>query len=146
MKNKPFSEIMDFDEERDEYIKLCKCKSENYTYYSEWEQHITDCIQNISDPEKVENFRRYCISRERTTSKSPELFGTYAGLLIGACTGILLNKIPDSLAYVILLILVATFLIFYVLKQHKDVIYESSFFEDIIEIIEKMQNKGERSE
>lgn len=141
MKRNPFSEIMDFDAERDEYIDLCKCKSKKYTYYSEWKQHIAECIQKITNTDKLEDFRHYCISRKRTTSKGPELFGTYIGLLIGALTGISLNNISKSFICFILFFLSEVILICYTINQHKKVIYKSSFFEDIIEIIEEIQNK-----
>lgn len=141
MKNNPFQEIMDFEIERKDYVKLCKCKSKKYTYYSDWKQHIVDCIQKIADLDRLENFKRYCLCRKRLTSKSPELFGIYVVLLIDIFANLFFENVGKIMSF-----LFALLIILHSLIKHKTVIYESSFFGDIIEIIEKIQNKEQRSE
>ena len=115
MKNNPFPEIMNFNAERNEYIKLCKCESEKYTYYSEWKQHVAECIQKITNTDKLEDFRHYCISRKRTTSKGPELFGTYTGLLIGTYATMLLDHYLNSFVYSIVSIIALTCAVIFLL-------------------------------
>ncbi len=137
MKYMPYQEVMNFDEERDEYIKLCRGKSKKYTYYTDWEEHIKGCILKINTKKNFCNFKHYCISRERTTSKMPEMFSVYSTLFLTFC----FNKIDNILLSVILTVLLLLGAIMYMITQHKIAIYESSFFKDIIGIIEKVESE-----
>lgn len=144
MKNKPYSEIMNFNVERKEYVRLCECKSKKYKLYSDWKQHIEECVRKISELDKLEDFKHYCISRKRTTSRTPELFGIYIGLLISYATANIPSIFePQShrIALFLFFFVALVLCLFYTVKQHKKVIYESSFFEDILEIVDELVNK-----
>ena len=72
------------------------------------------------------------MNRERTSSKMPEMFATYIGLLIT----IYLNRLTDGLPlFVWLLIFVG--IVSWTIIQHKMVIRESYFFKYLIDIIEQ---------
>ena len=141
MKNNPFNEIMNFEVERKDYVKLCRCKSKKYTYYSDWNRHITDCIQKITDPDKLENFKRYCICQKRTMSSAPGLIGIYVVLLINIFINIFSHIISSTNIFIIFFDVSIILFVFYSIINHKKAICESAFFEDILEVIEEIQNK-----
>ncbi len=134
MRYKPYQEIMDFDKERKEYLNLCKNKSKKYTYYTDWEKHITKCVSTISKERDLYNFKHYCIRRARATAKMPEIFAAYSTLLLTIC----FNKF-DSIWSCALTILLALGVIIFAMHQHKIAIYESHFFSDLIGMIKKIE-------
>ena len=132
MKDSPYNSILNFKIEQKEYALLCKGKSKKYKLYTDWEEHIIECISKFKDEKDLYNFKRYCMNRERTSSKMPEMFATYIGLLIT----IYLDRLTDGLPlFVWLLIFVG--IVSWTIIQHKMVIRESYFFKDLIDIIEQ---------
>lgn len=148
MKYKPYQEIMDFDKERKEYVELCKYKSKNSTYYTDWEEHISKCISTINNERDLYNFKRYCIRRKRTTAKMPDLQISVMGVLITFIIDKILGEfrfcLSEMLYGIISAILFAICIIVFIIiivTQHNDATIESHFFEDIIEIIEKVESE-----
>ncbi len=136
MKKQPYSEYIDIKEERKEYGLLCNDKSEKYTHYSDWEDHIIECLAKIDNPKDLYNFKRYCLNRARTTSKTPELFVTCVTFVFA----IYLESILDGLPLIAIMILLL-FTAYMMISENKRVIMESHFFDDVVEIIEKIEKK-----
>ena len=135
-KKQPYIEIIDIKEEQKEYVKLCNGKSVLYKTYTAWETHIIEILQQFPTSSDLYNFKRYCINKDRISSKTPELFGSYIALVFT----VILDKINP---YLSILGITGCILYFawYGIKQHKNVIRESCFFKDIIEIIEKIEKE-----
>ena len=132
MKDSPYNSILNFKIEQKEYALLCKGKSKKYKLYTDWEEHIIERISKFKDEKDLYNFKRYCMNRERTSSKMPEMFATYIGLLIT----IYLDRLTDGLPLLVWL-LVFVGIVSWTIIQHKMVIRESYFFKDLIDIIEQ---------
>ena len=141
MKKKPYSEYIDINKERTDYNRLCNQKSDKYTYYTDWEIHIFECLSKFKTPQDLYNFKRYCISRERTTSKLPDLFVTYIVLFVS----LYIEKIASGLPLLAWLIFVG-FALGFIIKENKRTIKESYFFKDLIEVIEKFENTQNQTE
>ena len=133
----PYKEIIDLKAEQKEYVKLCNDESELYRTYSSWESHINDLLDKFNSQADLYNFKRFCINQDRVFSNAPVLFDTYVILII--------TLILDAF-FPLITILGAVALLLYAIKlgisRHNTVIKESCFFKDIIEIIEKRENKN----
>lgn len=136
MKKSPFSSIIDLNSEQKEYDRLCKYKSKKYKLYTEWEEHIAHCLSKFNTEKDLYNFKRYCMNRERTSSKIPEMFVIYITLLIP----LYVEKMTDGFPP-IMPICVALFIVCYSIIYYKRIILESYFFKDLIEIIERQEIK-----
>lgn len=134
MKKPPYHEIIDLKAEQKEYSRLCSGKSENFTLYSEWEDHIKGLLANFGSPKDLNNFKHYCINRARSQEKGPEVFWCVMALLIPVYLDTVWNGMPwpVTLTLVVALIIVA-------MHRSKKVAGESCFFTDIIEVIESIE-------
>lgn len=82
------------------------------------------------------NVKRYCANKARTFSKSPELFITYITFMLA----LLLDNIFEGVP-VIITIFALLGVVCYSIIENKKLIKESYFFEDVLEIIEKIEKK-----
>lgn len=136
MKKSPFSSIIDLNSEQKEYGRLCKYKSKKYKLYTEWEEHIAHCLSKFNTKKDLYNFKRYCMNRERTSSKIPEMFVIYITLLIP----LYVEKMTDGFSP-IMLICAALLAVCCLMICYKRIIHESYFFKDLIEVIERQEIK-----
>lgn len=135
-KNQPYIEVVDLRSERKEYLKLCNGKSGKFKSYTDWQNYISSLLKKFSSLDDLYNFKRYCINQDRIFSNSPELFGSYVILLITLILDELFYGIPIwALAFMFLASA------WWGIKQHKEVIKESCFFRDVIEIVEKIEDE-----
>ena len=135
-KKQPYVEIIDLKKEQKEYAKLCRGKSAAYKNYTSWEMHIVEMLEQFPSRDDLYNFKRYCMNQDRIFSKSPELFGSYVILVFT----LILEKMNPYLPILGIAICIFYFA-WYGIKKQKNVIVESCFFKDIIEIIEKMEKE-----
>lgn len=140
MKKTPYIEIVDMEAERNEYSLLCRGKSKKYSLYSDWEEHMTECLSRFETYKDLYNFKRFCINSERTSTKAPDMFISYVALLLTVCLDILFEGLNSWLLVIMLLALLA-----YTIYQNKILIRESFFYQDVIEIIDKLEGTYELS-
>lgn len=133
MKRCPYSEIIDFKSERKEYKRLCKSKSKQFAYYSDWEDHIKCLVSRIEDPKMIKNFKHYLINLEQISCVLPSVFLQIA---IFAITVYISAEISNGESYIaILLSVVSACAIFvYITLKH-----DNLFYKDIINIIEEIE-------
>ena len=117
MKDSPYNSILNFKTEQKEYALLCKGKSKKYKLYTDWEEHIIECISKFKDEKDLYNFKRYCLNRERTSSKMPEMFATYIGLLIT----IYLDRLIDGLPLLVWLLFFVGIVFLYVYLNYNTI-------------------------
>lgn len=134
MKKQPYSEIIDLTIERKEYSLLCRGKSEKYRYYTDWEDHITECVKKLPSKKDLDNFKHFCINAQRSISKAPELYVSYTLLLITVFIDEWLKNVPSYFWF-----LPFVGILCYAIVQNKILLKESYFFEDVIKIIEKTE-------
>ena len=135
-KKQPYIEFINLKVEQKEYVNLCNGKSALYKTYTAWETHIVEILKQFPTSSDLYNFKRYCINQDRISSKTPELFGSYIALVFT----VILDRINP---YLSILGIAGCILYFawYGIKQHKNVIRESCFFKDILEIIDKIEEE-----
>ena len=138
-KFKSYSDIMDVDEELKIYKDVCKGKNEEIKYYTQWRNRILEKI-SVASNERIYNFRRFCLNRNRPIKISIEFY-------LQICFAFIAVYIPQAIidiSYKLIFIVLTFFVIAYVLG--KNIFADSirkSFYEDIIEIIDEYQmNKG----
>lgn len=135
MKYNPYGECIQFHTEREEYWKLCRCKSEKFTFYSDWEKHIQTLLVPIHDQNKLNDFKHYLISCERTRNAIKPLYVQFVVFL----TTIYVDKEINLGMYGILLIL---FISFATCILHQDKLQnEADFYKDVIQIVEAEEKK-----
>ena len=140
MKKPPYHEIINIKEERKEYARLCNGKSKKFTLYTEWENHIRELLSDFSTPQDLYNFKHYCMNADRAQEKAPDMHLAYISLLIPLYLDTIWDQMPAILTMILVVILFA-----YVIIQNKKLAKESCFFKDIIDIIEKLDEEGERN-
>ena len=133
MKKSHYNEIFDLKKERKEYLLICKCKSKKFKYYTDWEEHISKCLGKLENPKDLMNFKRYLLNKERVVSRSPELSIGFISLLIPVYIDKFFVNIPPILTVIGVIIIFC-----FTVLQAKNVIMESYFAKDIIEIIDKI--------
>ena len=135
-KKQPYIEFINLKTEQKEYAKLCDGKSSLYKTYTAWETHIVEILKQFPTSGDLYNFKRYCINQDRIFSRTPELFGSY---IVLAFT-VILDKINP---YLSILGIAGCILYFawYGIKQHKNIIRESCFFKDVVEIVDKIEQE-----
>lgn len=136
LKNNPYAEIIDLDKEVKEYKKLCRCKSEKFTYYTEWEKHIRELLSKFKSERDLYNFKRYCINYERTAKLIPSFYINFMVLYIT----IFIDKFIKELNILVWLFI---FLLSVLLTLCQNLAYskEAYFYKDVIEIIEDFQQQ-----
>ena len=136
MKKNPYAEIIDLDKEVKEYKKLCRCKSEKFTYYTEWEDHIRELLSKFKSGKDLYNFKRYCVNYERTAKLIPSFYINFMVLYIT----IFIDKFIKELNILVWLFI---FLLSVLLTLCQNLAYskEAYFYKDIIEIIEDFQQQ-----
>ena len=72
MKDNPY--INNIKKELKDYKDLCRNKSgRTYSTYSDWKEHIIELLKPF-DVKLLENFKHYCIYREKTENRSQVVF------------------------------------------------------------------------
>ncbi len=134
-KGKDFlSTNIDLQSERKDYIECSKGKSEKYKQYTDWKKHITELIQKLPTTEDFENFKYKCVVKKRTLNSAFEMYGIYIVLLFG-CFAQLIQSFITCLLVLVMII----GLIFHSIKEHKQIVYENSFYIDLLDIIEELE-------
>lgn len=136
MKYCPYQEIISPNEEYNEYALLCEHKSKKYQYYTDWEDHIVECLNKFQSKEALCNFKHYCIKRKRDYESGQNMEDRYLILLLT----IMLTKEAEELQMFALMLLFLIVIIFSVLCGNKQAT-RGYFYKDIIKIIEKVENK-----
>lgn len=65
MHRQPYQEILYLEEERAEYLKVCKGKSQKYTLYTQWRAHIYKLLERVPSEEYFSNFTHFLMLRIR---------------------------------------------------------------------------------
>ena len=136
MKHNPYVEIIDLEAEQKEYAKLCNGKSKKFHHYTDWEEHITDCLKKFQTQKDLYNFKRFCLNLSRSVGQAPNMALSYFILL----ATVFVDNILDGVSPIFVL-LGAILLIGYMLKKNKEIARESYFYADIIEIIESQEEE-----
>ncbi len=134
MKNNPYGEFINFQEEMKEYKRLCRGRSKKYKFYSEWEEHMGELISPICDQKRLKDFKRFLINRERITEGAAPLYIQFVLLFIA----VWLDK-DDSLS-VFSLIALCSFAILITMLQEHWLKLENTFYKDVLEIVEEVSN------
>lgn len=135
MKKSPYGDVIDFKEEQKEYSRLGRGTSQKYANHSEWEAHIRECVCSIKKPGDLYNFKKHCQKKGRVIRQTTSSFVSYIVLFITFLLDKVFKDIPEWALMIWL-----TAVILFVVKKEIDVIRESYFYTDIIEVVEKMQN------
>lgn len=133
MKYQPYSEIINLEKELKEYKKLCKGKSKEFRYFSEWESHIKRLMSTIDDEEKLKNLKHYLINLERSAKSIPS---HYFEIMLLVLT-LILDRIGISYWGLLLVLLV---FVFYTLSQNDEYTKNYNFYCDVISIISELEN------
>ena len=133
---KMYSEIMDLEEEQKEYSLLCQGKSEKYRYYSDWRQHIEECLGKFQNVLNLSDFKHYCRNFERSSLQVSTSFLSYILFIVPIVLDEFIVEIPFLLLVAYLL-----FITKHILKKNNEVVIESYFFSDLIEVIEAVEAK-----
>lgn len=135
MKYNPYGEFIRLHTESEEYRKLCRCKSKKFTFYSDWEKHIKALIAPISAKNKLNDFKHYLISCERTRNSIIPLYVQFVVFF----TTVYVDKEINLGLYGTLLILFISF-ITCIVHQGK-LQNEADFYKDVIQIVEAEEKK-----
>lgn len=139
--------VMNLVQEMEEYKKYFDGKSDMYTCYSEWEQHIERNLMFIQTKKECKDYEKYIINKERTKKFLRTEVAVVISALIGACITLCVTNISENtdtiLVFLVLLLsLGAGFMISKVIEgTHYKILEETYFYEDLLEII---KNYGER--
>jgi hypothetical protein len=139
MKKKPFIEIINWKKEIKEYKHVCMGRSNEFTYYSEWKEHIISLLDKIKNENDMENFKHFCRNRERSTRSSPTLYFELMVVFITVYIGNVLDK-PNPF----LLISMFVIAMFFIMLPHKAYEKEHYFYIDILEIIEEKEKTNSK--
>ncbi len=145
MKHHPYQEIINLYIESKEYALLCRGKSKTYTYFSDWEDHILESLRKFPTQKQLYNFKRYCKNKENTTSQSPNLFGVSVTIFLSTYLAQILQdldkvyKAPEYKFIIWIPVCIIGLLMF--TNSMRSFITGSSFYTDIIMLIEKVENE-----
>lgn len=152
LKTHPYCEIIEVDEELNEYIKLCGNKSKKFKYYSDWENYIIEKFSKIPDEKSLMNFKHYFINKKRNIK---HFVGYSFELMLFAMTiyidrfipkekleAELVNCLNEDIAQgvmIIIYLVILFFIAFVIGTQLKKEGAENDFYTDLITIIEKIE-------
>lgn len=131
---KLYSEIMDLKKEQKEYSLLCQGKSKAFIHYSDWSQHIENCLRKFQNKQDLRNFKHYCRNFERSSLQTSTLFISYVLFMIPIIIDEFWFDIPFLLMMPYLLWIIKV-----VISKNTEVIRESYFYTDVIEVIENLE-------
>lgn len=126
-----------FKEEIKDYKDLCRNKKNcKYKTYLAWKRYIHNKIKEF-DIETLENFRRFCLYREKTENRGKELFWSLSLTLISLYLTQL--EIPEGyfLAAVIGYTLAAVIVTVVVILNYFSYVFPKDFYHDIVEITQE---------
>ncbi len=145
-KNPPYYEIIDIEKEFNEYIKLCDCNSDKFTYYLDWKEHIVDEFDIFDSNDNIENVKHYLLYKMRN---SKHFNATFVSLMVFAITIYLNNfvkifinsdlgqNVSDFICFLIIILIC----IIMICKNSNKLNQRYYFYCDLIEILEEIQNK-----
>lgn len=135
-KKQSYYEIINLEVELKEYRKLCKCKSEKFTYYLEWKKHIFHEFSKLDNLDRIENFKHYLINKCRGNKS---IYTQLVPIMIFYFTIILDKVLPESVSILFLICIVIV--LFYILLQNDYYNKGYYFYRDVLEILEEVYEK-----
>lgn len=148
-KKQPYIEIIDLQSEIKEYMKLCRGKSEKFTYYLDWKKHIIEKLLNLKSLDEIENFKHYLINHNRVNKsiyiQIVPLLIFYFTIMFGNLPKEVNNQALNLLVNLIVNLIVALILVFIsliiILFQNDYYNKEYCFYCDVLEILEEISVK-----
>lgn len=138
--NNRYSNILDFETEEKEYKLYIKGKSKRYYGYSDWKKHILKRLKSIKSIEYYNDFKYYCIDRNRTSKEAPQSFLTIIALFLPIYFQLFIGDRDTAwgeIAFVCLLIILIGY-IAYIFARDTRVHY---FYEDLVQIIDEYEEE-----
>lgn len=166
---KIFSDVFEFKKEFKSYRKLIRGKSKEYTFYSEWEDHIKKCIgAHFRTKEQLYDFKQYCVMRrDWLQSISPSGNAALVAIFSAMITILLttnnqawlgsekMHSAPFFVQFVVLIVLIVVIVIpiaLFIIAMMVSVInvcflneLEINFYNRLIEIVESCEAQSQKS-
>ena len=132
--NDKYNKILDFKEEEKEYKLYCRGKSKKFTGYTDWKKHILEKLKSINTVEDYNDFKHYCVHRERASKEVPQSFLAIIALFLPIYFELFIDdrdKIWGKIVFIVLLFFLVGYIV-YIFVRDTRVHY---FYEDLVEII-----------
>ncbi len=133
-KYQPYKEIIDLKREMREYKKLCRGKSREYTYYTDWKAAMLQLFQKLTTPDSVGNLKHYLIYCERVNNN----FNSHFVEIMLVCVTLLVDHYVVDIPLWSLLGGIIISLIILLLSNDSNN-KEYCFYCDLIEVIEERE-------
>lgn len=133
MKKEPYKEVINIKEEKKEYGRLCRGVSKEFRVYSDWKEHIKQCLLAFRTEKDLNNFKRYCINIDRGEKRLLEMIINYICMLIPIYF-LFYNEKYKMISFFSIVVGVFCVILLY---NHMitQITRESYFYQDLLEII-----------
>ncbi len=155
LKQQPYYEIIKLDKELKEYKKLCIGKYKEFTYYTDWKEHISEELKKMTDDKMKENFKHYLINHKRvnkslcTNFVPAVIFGYTLMFTFEFNNQDTINFEPNfvesllSALDIVFWILMIIAILFFILRENNNINQDYYFYCDVLKIFEEIEERTE---